>query len=103
MTISMMKHAPTSSFGQFVSDCEQIRRGIRFDTRWQCACDGIVWPRMQGVRGTEAENTALAQAGFWMLTDSLGDIRYWRRQVTHLVMAMEHWSYLMMNSQDLHR
>jgi hypothetical protein len=57
-------------------DCKQEPKRNRFDARWQCACEGKVWPPMRGQRGDVEEHAKLTDAGFQMTSDTIGDSYY---------------------------
>lgn len=62
--------------GIICTDCKQVPERNSGDSRWQCACDGKIWPRVYGQRGTAEEHARLVDTGFLMTTDSLGDTYY---------------------------
>lgn len=73
-TIASMR---TYFTGTICPDCKQIPKRNAFDERWQCACEGKVWPRrVYGKRGTPKEHAELTDAGFHMTPNTLGDAYY---------------------------
>jgi hypothetical protein len=63
--------------GTVCPKCKETPKRNRFDSRWQCACEGKVWSApVHGQRGAPEEHGQLTDAGFQMTTDTLGDTYY---------------------------